>query len=470
MQALSAERSVSEPLASPATVAVVGGGIAGLIAARELANIDGIRPVIYEADERLGGKILTETVAGVTVEAGPDSFLARDESFVTLCRELGLGDELIEPAVFGARVWTKGRLEPLPSPSVYGMPTTPQAALGCTALSARARVRAAAERTLPGITVDEDVSVGSFVRSRYGREVLERLVDPLLAGTRAGDVDDMSFTAALPTVKAMVDAHGSVMRGWAGSPEASGPPRFIGLRTGMRGVVENLRRAIQGVEVRMGARVDAVTPKDDYFEIVTSGSRIATADAVLVCAPAYTAGSMIGSSLPDVAELLGRITYASAASVALVYPPNSVPVPTDASGILVPSMEETTISGCTFFSAKWPQIAPSDGRQVVRCFVGRAGWPPILDEDDETIAHAAHKDVVAMTEANMPFVAAKVTRLNRSMPQYAVGHDRLVSSISARLEDHPRLGLAGAAYRGSGLPDVAASARFAAARLVKALH
>jgi protoporphyrinogen/coproporphyrinogen III oxidase len=462
---LSAERSATNW--ADRTVAVVGGGFAGLLAAREIAKRSGARVLVYEADDRVGGKVLTTDIEGLQIEAGPDSFLDRDtETVAGICRSVGLEEELISPAVFGARVWLEGRLAKLPTPSLYGMPITPQAAMACTALSMRGRMRAAAEPTIQRFSSEGDVSVGDFVRRRFGNEVLDRLVDPLLAGTRAGDVNEMSLAAALPQVYAIAVEHGSVMRGAA--PDMSEQaPQFKGLRSGMQELIEALRRdAGRLVDIRYGTRIENLIDRGDYYDLVTSTGRLATADHVILCVPAFVASRLLTEIDDRLSEVLDGIEYASSASVALLYRPDSVPVPAGASGILVPSAEETTISGCTFLTVKWPHLAPVDGRHVVRCFVGRSGRHRALDFDDETLIAAVHSDLKAIIWVPSEPIGARVTRWERSLPQYRVGHLARMDTVAALLEGHPRLALAGAGYRGSGLPDVARGVYRAVARIV----
>jgi protoporphyrinogen/coproporphyrinogen III oxidase len=467
LQTLSAERS--GPSRTDRTVAVVGGGFAGLLAAREIAKLTAARIVLHEADERFGGKVLTTDVDGIQVEAGPDSFLDRDTDTVAgICRSVGLKDELISPAVFGGRVWVKGRLATLPSPSLYGMPTTPQAALACTALSMRGRMRAAAEQSIPRFSPDGDVSVGDFVRRRFGDEVLDRLVDPLLAGTRAGDVNEMSLAAALTQVYEIAVEHGSVMRGGA-SDMSEQAPQFKGLRSGMQSLIEALRRNIgMRVELRYGDRIETLIDRGDYYDLVSSTGRLATADHVVLCVPAFVASKLLRGVDDRLAQTLEGIEYASSASVGLTYRPESVPVPAGASGILVPSAEEKTISGCTFFTTKWPHVAPGDERQLVRCFVGRSGKHRALDLDDYALAAAVHDDLKEITGVASEPIGARVTRWERSLPQYRVGHPTRMDMVSGLLEGHPRLALAGAGYWGSGLPDVARGVYRAVARIVGA--
>ena len=203
-------------------VAVVGGGITGLTAAYTLAErTPEKRVALIESSDRLGGKLDTRSIDGIRVEAGADSFLARDRTVLDLCEEVGLGGSLVAPAVFGALVWTRQGPKRLPAGTVMGVPTSIGAALRAEPLSLRGKVRALADIVLPGPLSGSDVAVGPFIRKRFGAEVLDRMVDPILAGTRAGDPDTLSLAACMPQVDQAARRRRSVMSGLG---RASRPP------------------------------------------------------------------------------------------------------------------------------------------------------------------------------------------------------------------------------------------------------
>ena len=230
-------------------VVVIGGGISGLTAAFELVR-RGVRPVIVlEADERFGGKIRTEMIDGITVDVGPDSFLAREPWGVELCEKIGLAGELRSPAVFGACIWTGGKLKPLPPGFAFGMPASPLSALRAGLLSPLGAARAAADLFLPGPLEGPDVAIGEFVRRRFGSQVLERLVDPLLAGTRAGDPARMSLAVAAPQIDDLARRHRSLILGLrtarrSGALE-TGPPPFLTVAGGLERLVRRLVERLQ---------------------------------------------------------------------------------------------------------------------------------------------------------------------------------------------------------------------------------
>ena len=447
---------------APRTVAIVGGGITGLATAFALTNqADSLEISLFESGPRLGGKIRTLEFAGGRIEAGPDSFVARAPWLEDLCRQLGLQEQLMEPAVFGAAVWAGGRLRRFPSPSLWGLPTSPAVALRTDALSLRGRLRALGDMFLPGPLRGPDVSVSDLVERRFGREVLERLVDPLLAGTKAGSIDEMSLAAALPQVDSLARASRSVMS--AARATGGSAPRFLSLTGGMEQLVEALEGALEGrVNLRADAPITGLHPVDDGYALTVREGESMHVDAVVLCVPAPTAARLLTNISPDAANLLHAVEEAPVASIALRYPTGAFRIPEGTSGVLVPRGENMTISACTWWSEKWPDAAQAG--QVVRCFAGRTLTDRFPASDEELI-EACAADIAKITDADTRPQEAIVTRWQEGLPQYRVGHLERLDAVERALVAHPRLTLAGASYRGSGLTDCVGQAIEVARRL-----
>lgn len=458
-------------VAGRATVAVVGGGISGLVAADLLARREH-HVTLLEADERLGGKILTEQLDGVTVEAGADSFLAREPWALDLCTELGLGDRLVEPAIFGAQVWIPSGLRRLPSDFTFGMPSSPVRALRSGILSPWGALRASADLLLPGPLTGPDISIGSFVRRRFGAEVLERLVDPLLAGTRAGRADEISLAAAAPQIDVLARKRRSLILGLYSARRrgslATGAPPFLAPKNGMQIIVDRLHRRLERrADVHTSAPVEGLEGTgDDSYVLHVTGQDSIRADAVIVATPAYSAAQLLRTVSPVAGSELAKIDYASVVSITLIYD-SSETISLEGSGLLVPSSAGKTLAACSWYSQKWPHHAPGDGRLVIRCFVGRAAGDAATElADNDLIGRVAGElgEAVGLRSAPQTW---SVTRWDRALPQYAVGHLDAIERIEQALERTPGIALAGAGYRGSGIPDCIKSAH-AAVRLVEA--
>ncbi|MGH2753792.1 MAG: protoporphyrinogen oxidase [Actinomycetota bacterium] len=431
-------------------VAVVGGGITGLTAAYTLRTRYPAKSVaLLEASDRLGGKLHTLSFDGITIEAGADSFLAREQHVVDLCSELGIADELRAPAVFGALVWTGEGPRRLPLGTVMGVPASLGAALRAQPLSARGRLRALADLVLPGPLSGPDVAVAPFIRRRFGREVLERMVDPILAGTRAGDPEELSLAACLPPIDGAARSHRRVMAGLRG---AAGPPPFLAPERGMSRLVDALAGALSGAEVLTGARVAALRAGGARPYLLELSDGAVEAGAVVLAVPAPEAASLLEASAPAATGELREVAHASVAAVTLVYPAGALDLPAGTSGFLVPSSAGHLLAAGTWWTLKWPGRGPTD-RFVVRCFIGRAGEERALDDDDDVLIRAAGRDLARFIGTRASPASGMVVRWPDGLPQYNVGHDERIERIAAALRPHPGIAIAGADYRGTGIPD-----------------
>jgi oxygen-dependent protoporphyrinogen oxidase len=425
------------------SVAVVGGGITGLAAAYE-AMLGGADVTLYEASDRLGGKIVTGSFDGRPVDAGPDAFLARVPHAVELCRELGLGDELVAPAAGSASVWTRGALRALPEGLVLGVPTDVLGLARSGILSARGVARAGLDLVLPQSRFGDDPSVGEVVSARFGREAAERLVEPLLGGIHAGRIDRLSMASTAPQLAAAVGRHRSLLRGLRGVPASLDGPVFNSLRGGMARLVERLEEVLRegGVRFCLGAAVDSLPD----------------ADRVVVALPAARSAALLSSASPAAAAELAAIEHASVTLVTLAYPA----LPLSGSGFLVPAVDGRLMTACSFGSNKWPHWA-GDGRTVLRVSAGRAGDDRAMHLSDDEVVSALSSELGEAAGIASPPLAARVTRWVDGFPQYAPGHAARVARIeSALATDAPHVRVAGAALHGVGIPACIASGRAAA--------
>ena len=451
--------------------AVVGGGLTGLVAAYTLRHTPPWPPVVvYESDTRLGGKIRTARCADATIESGADSFLAREPVVVDLCIELGLAEELVKPAIYGAQIWVGDELHPLPVGFLRGLPTSVRAALDASVLSTPAALRTAIDLIWPRRLAGGDVAFGNLVARRFGSQVRDRLVSSVLAGTRAGIPEEISLSAAAPEVDEIARNNRSIMRGLArtrseGKIEAGLPP-FRSLKDGLSRLIERLREHLGSVDIRTGTEVDSIESTEDGYYIVTADGAREPVAGVVVTTPTAATARIVGDLAPAAAAELDAIRYASVAAITLVYPPDTVSLP-DGSGVLVPASQERDISACTWFSRKWPHHAPLDGSEVIRAFIGRAGRPAILERSDEELARLAQREIGELLGASASPRDTCVRRWDDGLPQYEVGHLDRVARIERALVGHPVF-VAGAGLRGSGIPDCVKQGRAAASALIAA--
>lgn len=421
-------------------VAIVGAGITGLAAGYEAAKA-GAEVVVYEAAERAGGRILTTELAGQLVDEGADAFLARVPWATELCRELGLAAELVSPAQRAAFVYSRGALRALPQPNVLGVP------LDCDALAASGIVssdgvdRTRQESDLPGSPLVDDQSVGELVRRRLGDEVADRLVDPLIGGINASSIDDLSVQAAVPQLAEAASRCPSLvqeLRRQAGSSTADpDAPVFYTLPDGLGRLTDELAH-------RLGDRLRLSSPVADLDDL--------DADRVIVTVPASAAGALVAPVSATAADLLHSIDYASVVLVSLTFDASEVDHPMAGSGYLVPAVEGRTITACSWASNKWAHVGSPD-TVVLRVSAGRYGDDRAMLMDDDALLAAVRADLAATMSLDTQPRAVRISRWERSLPQFRPGHLDLVADIEQSLaRDAPWLQVTGAWARGLGIP------------------
>ena len=449
----------------PAHVVIVGGGVSGLAAAWFLRDA-GLRVTVLERAARPGGKLAPAEVAGFTVDAGAEALLARRPEAVDLVRAVGLGEDLVHPATSAAGVWSRGMVRPLPTGHVMGVPLDLPALRRSGVLTAAGLARAAAERLLPVRAVQDDVPVGVWVRSRWGAEVVDRLVDPLLGGVWAGHADGLSLRAAAPSLAAAAFAGHRLRR-----PAADPSPVFAGVRGGVARLIPALV-AGSGARLRTGVTVRGLTRRQHDWQLLagpTTAPELIEADAVILAVPATVAARLLAGAVPRAAERLGQIEYASAAIITLVLPPG--PRPLRGSGFLVPAVEGRMIKAVTFSSAKWAWTgAQAGGDVVVRASVGRFGETADLARPDDELIRVVRTELTEACGLSGEPRAALVTRWGGSLPQYTVGHVDRVASIRSAVGGLPGLAVCGAAYDGIGIAACIASAARAAEAVTPQRH
>lgn len=457
-------------------VVVVGGGIAGLAAALRLERLrPGCEVVLVESRPRIGGTILTEEVSGCVIEGGPDSFLAGKPRGIGLCVELGLTSHLIARDQRDCRTYVRlgSELRPLPAGLTGMIPTRLDTLASSGILSPEGLARFACESELPAGTEAGDESIAAFVTRRMGREAYERLVEPLMSGIYAGDGEQLSLAATFPNLRHLEREYGSVTRGLLGSrsQSAAAGPSFLSLRGGMRDLVAALADRLVSTTVvtgRMVVSVRRAARGHDYELGLADGDTLA-AEAVVLATPAYVTAALVASLDPPLAEAHAAIPYASTAVVTLAYPSAVLSRPLDGYGYVVPRIEDSDVLACTWTSSKWQGRAP-EGHALVRVYMGRFGRRDVTVDSDEELVASARSEIAATLAPNADPLVTRVHRWPRGMPQYVMGSVERLAVIERRLAEHPGLAVAGAAYRGVGIPDCVASGEQAAEKIAAGQH
>lgn len=427
-------------------VAVVGGGIAGLAAANEIADRSDADIVVFEGSDRLGGKLRLESVGGVTLDVGAEAMLRRRPEARQLCEDVAIGELVVDATTSQASIWTSGGLHPMPR-TVMGVPAEP-----VDFVTVQKHVV-----PLP----DEDISVADYVRDRVGEDVLDRLVEPLLGGVYAGHASQLSLDAAGPQLKAL----GADPASAAAATETTQGPVFFGLVGGVGRLAEAVAEHVGGVsDFRLETVVRGLSRAGSRWQVDTSAGTEAF-DAVVIAAPAPAAARLLADRAPTAAFALADIPYASVAIATFVFEHDLELL---GSGFLIPPVDGTAIKGATFSSNKWAWLK-EPGRTVLRASLGRYGEAATLQYDDATLAQIALAELRDALGTLPEPVAWHVQRWGGCLPQYLVGHLDKVAAIERDVASVPGLEVCGAAYRGVGIPAVIGSAQAAVERLLKDL-
>ena len=438
------------------SVAIIGGGISGLSAAYYLSKA-GIPSTLIEARPRLGGVIQTERIQDCVVEAGPDSFLSVKPWAMDLLRELGLESEVIGSNDHQRKTFIRrhGRMVELPDGVQMLVPTKILPMAASSLLSWPAKFRMALEYfRRPGAEPDHDRSVAEFVQEHYGREAVDYLAEPLLAGIYGGDPGELSVASVLPRFVELERKYGSLTRGvLAERAAAKGPraPLFRTLRDGLGSMVAAVSRAIAGRTTLVHHAVEIVQRTDSGFRLRAAGDWLEAQHVILAC-EAHRAAPLMSALDGQTAALLGSIGYSSSMTIALGFDRNAVRNQMHGFGFLVPKRERRKLLAATWVGNKFPNRVP-ESMAVLRCFLGGSGGDATLTQSDSAVLAAVRGELRDMTAITAEPLFARVYRWPHSMAQYTVGHSDRIREMEARLRLIPGLFVAGNAYHGIGVPD-----------------
>ncbi|WP_223700784.1 protoporphyrinogen oxidase [Sutcliffiella deserti] len=445
-------------------VFIIGGGITGLSAAYYLLkeikekNLN-MEVTLIEASNRLGGKIQTIKKDGYTIERGPDSFLERKTSAAKLAKDVGLESQLTNNATGQAYILLKGQLYPMPEGAVMGIPTKLSPFVTTGLFSPMGKMRAAADLILPASGNKDDQSLGSFFRRRLGDEVVENLIEPLLSGIYAGDIDKLSLQATFPQFQQVEQKYRSLILGMkqttpkkpADAPKLK-KGMFLTLTGGLQSLVDAMEEQLVGVKVLKAVKVDHIEKYGDYsYGISLSNGEIMTADNIIITTPHFATASML-QNFKAVAPL-EKMKSTTVATVAMAFDKSAITEEIEGTGFVVSRNSDYTITACTWTHKKWLHTTPN-GKVLLRCYVGRVGEEAIVEQSDEEIKQVVLDDLNKIMNISALPEFTIITRWKQAMPQYAVGHKKMLDDIKDRLtEEMPGVFLAGSSFEGVGIPD-----------------
>ncbi|WP_342430196.1 protoporphyrinogen oxidase [Neobacillus sp. FSL H8-0543] len=446
-------------------VVIIGGGITGMTTAFYLQKIIAEKQMpieikLIEASHRLGGKMQTVVKDGFTIERGPDSFLARKVSMSNLAKEVGMEDQLVHNSTGKSYVLVNDVLHSMPGGSIMGVPTEIGPFIKTGLFSIPGKMRASADFILPRSPGGKDQSLGQFFRRRLGDEVVENLIEPLLSGIYAGDIDELSLMSTFPQFYEVEQKHRSLILGMKkGTPSQPKSPQnkgkakggFLTFKSGLQSFADAIEAKIEPKSILKGHRVEKIIKGSKRYELYLNNGETINADCIVAATPHKVTQSMF--SQYSFFDPFKSVPSTSVATVALAFPKEAVKKDIDGTGFVVSRRGDYSITACTWTHKKWEHSTP-EGKVLLRCYVGRSGDETIVDLSDDRIIQIVLEDLSKTMDITMKPDFAIVSRWKDSMPQYTVGHKQRLESINQHVKaELPGVFLAGSSYGGVGLPD-----------------
>ena len=463
------------------SIAILGGGITGLAAAYKLQTA---RPdlswTLFEAEPRLGGVLETRNEDGWLIERSADNFITRVPSAINLCRSLGIEQDLIEtnPDRRRALVVNRGRVLPVPEGFVLMSPRALWPALTSPILSWTGKLRLACEPLIPGKKHESnlDESLASFASRRLGRETFQRIVQPLVSGIYTADPEQLSMRATLPQFIEQESKHGSLWRAAQRAPATEEDSEsgaryslFVAPKGGMQQLVNSLVAQLRKASCRTSHPIASISRTEAGWELHNeAGQSQGCFQAVVNTLPAHFAAESLRDSFPDLTNELQQIPYAGASVVCLGVREDQIERPINGFGFVVPSIEGRRLIAASFASYKFPNRAPK-GMILIRVFVGGALQPELANASDDELVRMVHEELSDLVGLKGNAELVQIARWERRMPQYHLGHLDRVDRIVQLVSKLPGLELAGAAYRGVGIPQCIKQGEQAAERAIQYL-
>ncbi|MGB7421079.1 MAG: protoporphyrinogen oxidase [Comamonas sp.] len=465
----------------PLHAVIIGGGITGLSAAyylqRRLTD-KGLAPkvALLESEPRLGGKIKTTLRDGFLMEQGPDSFVATKKAAYQLVQDLGLENDLVRNHTGQAYIVQDRRLYPIPAGTMMGIPVRLWPLLKSPLLSPSGKMRVVRDLFSYGLETGGDRPVGDFLRKRLGNHIVDRLIEPLLSGIYAGDINHYSLQALFPQIHQLSQNRRSLIRAMGHSyghvkPTRAGEARgqFLTFKMGLQSLTARIEERLKSCVIMKGSPVTTVRKQGRHYHLDLDDGRSLETHSIILAVP----GSAAADLFPDARDAISPVLLTpptSVANVVLAFPQGITGISLNGTGFVVPRGSGHVITACTWSHLKWPHAVPR-GAALLRCYIGGQSDAQLVDESDATIAETVMADLRQIVGLRETPSFYQVTRWKHAMPQYSVGHlDRLEKTRKAMAAEFPGVFLAGASYGGVGLPDCIREGEQAAHDLVDHLE
>jgi len=461
-------------------IIVIGGGITGLAAANRLVELSDERKIefnikILESTNRLGGNISTLIKDNLLIEEGPDSFITSKPYALKLCKRLGIESELIPTSESNRKtlVYLNGKLISIPEGFILLSPTKILPFIASPILSIYGKLRALLELFIPKSKNVGDESLQSFVTRRFGKELFENIAQPLIGGIYTSDPQRLSMKSAVPNIHNLEHKYGSVIKGLMkeySTKQESGArySQFVTLKDGMQTLVDAITSKIPDESIKTNQTVKQIKKTKAGWKVEENAMEY-NSDGIILATPSYVSAELLKTIDSDLSEQLSRIEFASSAIIILVYKKEDIKNKINGFGFVVPAKENLNILACSFSSEKFEGRAPSDS-VLLRCFVGGALNQEILNNNDKGIINIVKNELKKILNISKEPYFTQLKRYPNSMPQYNVGHSKILTNINKLMSKHLNLELAGNSYEGVGIPDCIRSGEMAAENIINSFN
>ncbi|MWC28034.1 protoporphyrinogen oxidase [Paenibacillus sp. MMS18-CY102] len=448
------------------TIAIIGGGITGLATAYYLQKQIDERKlaatiVLIEANEQLGGKIATYPVDPFIMETGADSIVARKSNMAPLLEELGLQDEIVYNATGRSYIHVDGELKLIPEEAVFGIPLSLESLAGSTLVSAEGKVEALRDFYTPNTTFTKEDSIGHFLESFLGKELVEKQIAPVLSGVYSGELHGLTLASTLPYLLDYKNEYGSIIQGLAANRskfKGKGDKKFYSFANGLSSLIDRMEERMPAVDIRKGTKAERIVKGEgtDYSIQLQSGEAI-QADSIVLSTLHPVAQSLLQSPVLD--QQFDQLRNSSLTSVYIAFDIDDNKLPLDGTGFIAAESSSLSCNACTWTSRKWAHTS-NTSQLLVRLFY--KSTKPIYkklqdgtEQDWLQAALADVKDAMGIVAEPLHYV---VTKWDHTMPNYHIQHHSVVRSLETKLaEQYPHVRLAGCSYYGVGIPDCVAN-------------
>jgi oxygen-dependent protoporphyrinogen oxidase len=470
-------------------IVVIGGGISGLSTMYYLkkklneSNKEA-ELILLEKSDRLGGQIKTEYPEEFVIDGGSDCFIREKPWALKLCKELGIEDNLIntQDENGGTFIYRKKKLHKLPEGLMALVPSKFLEFATTGLFSIFGKLRMSREIFVPMKKNHSDETLSSFIKRRFGRELLDMIAEPLIAGIHAGDPERMSLKSTFPRFLEMEQDFGSLTRATLASRKkmkemkkiSKGTPSsdpqysfFISFKRGMYQFVESLVDRIRDLNLETGKNVKSIEKSDNgKYEVVLDNNEIIKAESVIITTPAYVTSELLKNFNEKISNELAKIPYVKTGTISIAYKKEDIKNMKKAFGFLVPGVEKRKIMAATFTSMKWPNRCP-DEFYLIRCFIGGKYNQQMIELDDDTIISTVKNELKSILGIDAEPYLYRIFRWVDNMPQYNIGHLDLLENIDNEILQYKGFQITGSAYRGIGIPDCINNAEIVAGKVIE---